>query len=57
MKTIFQVDYSDKDAVIALAKRFGPGQTVFKHPNRANYNITHTSRTDRYQSEWIIYQT
>lgn len=54
---IMKVDYTSRGAVIALAKSFGKGMTVFKHPDRANYNVTHTSRTDQYQPEWITHQT
>jgi hypothetical protein len=52
-----KVNWYDKASVIALANKFGPGQTVFKHPNRGNYNITHTSRTDRYERDWVVHQT
>jgi len=44
--TVAKTDYTDVNAVIALAKRFGKGMTVYKHPGRQNYNITHTSRRD-----------
>ena len=47
----------DKDKVIRYAIKLGPGQTVFKHPDRDNYNITHTERTEQYERDWIIYQT
>lgn len=43
--------------VIAYAEKLGPGQTVFKHPDRKNYNITHTERTDQYKKEWVVWQT
>lgn len=53
----FAINYCDKDAVIGYAKRLGPGMTVFKHPDRYSYNITHTERTDRYEPEWVVHQT
>lgn len=53
----FKVDWTDKNAVVDYAKRLGKGQTVFKHPSRRNYNITHTVRTDQYEQEWVVYQT
>ncbi len=51
------MDWTNKEQVIAYAKKLGKGQTVFKHPSRNNYNITHTVRTDRYKSEWVVYQS
>lgn len=50
-------DYTNKDAAIALAKRLGRGMTVFKHPDRSNFNITHTNRRDRYLPDWVVHQT
>jgi len=52
-----QINWNDINQVIAYAKSLGNNQTVFKHPQRNNYNITHTSRTDRYKPEWVIYQS
>jgi len=57
MKNPFRVDWTNLEEVIAYAKGMGVGQTVFKHPDRDNYNITHTERTDRYRPEWVVYQT
>lgn len=59
---VFGCDYTNKDAVIRLAKEMGKGMTVFKHPDRNNYNITHTVRITKYEPEKyttceIIYQT
>ena len=54
---LFKFDWNDMNKVIDLAITFGPGQTVFKHPDRDNYNITHTERTDQYRPEWVVYQT
>ncbi|AXP07811.1 hypothetical protein SmphiM6_120 [Sinorhizobium phage phiM6] len=53
----FKIDWKDKDAVIAYAKTLGKGQTVFKHPDRDNYNITHTECPERYEGCEIVYQT
>lgn len=54
---IFGCDYTDLNAVIRLAKAMGKGMTVFQHPGRPNYNITHTERTDQYRPEWVKFQT
>lgn len=54
MKTI---NWQDKEAVIQYAKEMGAGMTVFKHPSRDTFNITHTSRKDRYEIEWVVFQT
>jgi len=54
---VFSVDYTDREAVIKLAKSFGLGMTVYKHPDQSNYSITHTSRTDLYDPKWVVFQT
>ena len=38
------VNWCDKEQVIAFAKGLDSweSQTVYKHPDRANYNICHT---------------
>lgn len=51
------VNYADRAAVIAYAKRLGRGMTVYKHPQRANFNITHTSRTDLFWPSWVVFQS
>jgi hypothetical protein len=51
------VDWTNLEQVKAYARRLGKGMTVFKHPDRANYNITHTSRTDQYRVEWVVART
>ncbi len=43
---VFRCDFTDYDDVIALAKNFGEGQTVYKKPGSPTYSITHTSRAD-----------
>lgn len=43
---MFSVDWKSLEAVIAFSETLGPGMTVIKHPDRDNYNIVHTSRTD-----------
>lgn len=48
------IDWCNKDSVIAYAKSLGAGMTVYKHPDRPNYNITHTVRTDLYRPEWVV---
>lgn len=53
----YLVDWENKEEVVAYAMKLGIGITVFKHPGRVNYNITHTSRTDLYEPEWVVYQT
>jgi len=57
MKHPITINYSNLPEVIELAKTLGKNQTVFKHPERTNYNITHTSRSDRYKVEWVVFQT
>lgn len=50
-------DWYNKDAVIGWLKKSGyKGQTVFKRPDRQNFNICHTSRRDLYQPAWVVYQ-
>ncbi len=55
----FKVDWTDKEKVIAYAKRLGKGMTVFKDYAQPNYGITHTSREDRLsiKGRTIVYQT
>lgn len=38
------IDWYDYNQVVALAIKLGPGMSVIRHPNRYNYNITHTER-------------
>ena len=51
------MNWNNKEQVISNAKRLGKGMTVYKHPDRPNYNITHTSRTDRYHPSWVVFQS
>ena len=51
------VAWSNKESVIAYAIRLGNNLTVFKRPDDVNVFITLTSRTDRYEPEWVVYQT
>lgn len=53
----FAIDWKDKDVVIALAKKLGKGQTVFKNPSNVFYSITHTERIDLYDDDWVVCQT
>lgn len=55
--SVFRCDYSNLEQVINLAKRMGKGMTVFKHPERSNFNITHTEREDRLIGMEILYRT
>jgi len=57
MRNPFTINYCDKEAVISYAKALGEGMTVFKKPGRYSYNITHTERTDRYEPDWVVYQS
>ena len=54
-----RIDWTNLDEVIALANKFGPGQVVVKHAGRANYNITHQSRRDRWDvpNVTVVYTT
>lgn len=52
-----KIDWKNVDEVTAYAKRLGKGLTVFKHPDRANYNITHTSRPELYAGCKVVHQT
>lgn len=58
MKTSpFSVNWHDLAAVKSYAQKLGKGMTVYKKSSRNNYNITHTSRTDLYQPEEVVFQT
>ena len=46
VRDVFNCDFSDLKAVIALAQKMGPGMVVVKHDDRAHYNITHATRPD-----------
>lgn len=55
-------DWYNREEVISYARALGKGMTVYKHPSRDNYNITHSSRTDLlsgYLAEGavIVYET
>ena len=41
------IDWCDRNAVIALAKKCGKGNVVIKYNDRDNYTITHTDRAYR----------
>lgn len=51
------IDWCDEVAVINYAKSLGRCMTVYKRPDRPNYNITHTSRTDLFRPEWVVART
>lgn len=51
-----KIDWRSKDQVIAYAKSFGKGHTVFW--NGTNYQITHTVNEKRLSpTEIIVYRT
>lgn len=52
--SVFKCDYTDKDSVIALARRMGKGMTVFKVEGRNNYNITHTEVKSRWEQHEVV---
>lgn len=55
------VDWNSETSVLNYATQLGKGQTVFKHPDRPNYNITHTERWNKYPDNYkgcrLIHQT
>lgn len=52
-----RIDWSNLEQVKAFARRLGPGVSVIKHPDRPNYNITHSSRPDQLAGAQILLQT
>ncbi len=54
-----KIDWTNREVVIAAAKRFGPGMLVVKHDSRANFNITHAARSDLWDKPGVavIYKT
>lgn len=51
------IDWTNKEAVIRLADSFIGDHTVYKHRDRPNYNITHTTRTDIWLGHEVIHRT
>lgn len=51
-----KIDWTNKNQVIEYAKRLEGAHVVFKHPERDNYNITHLSRIDRYEKDWVVFR-
>lgn len=51
--------WQNKDKVISFAEEMGRGHTVFKHPDRNNYNICHTENEYRLDlsTVFIIHRT
>lgn len=49
-----KIDWTNKEQVIAYAKRLGSGMTVKLVMGRTNYNITHTSRKDLWDLPNVI---
>lgn len=60
-KEVFSCNFMDLAEVerlaVRLARASNRGMTVYKHPLRNNYNITFTSRYDRYEPQWVVCQT
>ena len=50
-----KVDYTNKNQVIAFARKLGNGCIVIKHKAYKNYNITHEERRDRYSLEEVVW--
>lgn len=44
---VFGTDYTNRDAVIRLARKMGKGMTVCYRPG-VGYSVTHTERRDRW---------
>lgn len=60
IKDVLNCNFMNLTEVKKLADnmaRVSTPQTVYKHPARPNYNITHTARKDLYEPEWVVYQT
>lgn len=53
----FALNWADKDAVIAYARKLGPGVVVIQRPGRDNFNIVHASRPDLYTLSMVVYRT
>jgi hypothetical protein len=43
------INWEDRDKVIKLARKFGPGYTVIKHTDGKDYNIVKTARVEQYR--------
>jgi hypothetical protein len=43
---VFRVDWNNFEAVLKIANQLGRGQSIVKHADRENFNVTHTSRRD-----------
>lgn len=53
----FAVNWSNFEDVCTYADKLGPGQLVYKHPDRNNYNITHSTRWKEINPAWVLYET
>jgi hypothetical protein len=53
----FKINWTNKEAVIAYAKKLGPGQLVYKDPSRPNFNIMHSTRWKEINPAWVIFET
>jgi len=57
-----RVNWNDKKSVVDYAiylSVLGSGcpQTVYKMPDRPNYNICHTENEHRISKDWIVFRT
>jgi hypothetical protein len=54
----FAVDWSDKDAVIAYAKKLGEGMIVISNPMARNqFAISFVEHSSRYEPDQIVFTT
>jgi hypothetical protein len=57
MKTVgaqvFDTDFTNKDAVIALANKLGSGLVVIKRKGILTYNIVHEARRERWDKPGV----
>lgn len=55
--TVFSIDWTNLDEVKKLADKLGPGMSVYKHPDRQNYNIIHSVKENTESGVIIVYRT
>ena len=49
----FEINWTDRKAVIDYCRKLGSGNMVYKDPDKRNYNITHIDRD--IPVSWIVY--
>lgn len=49
----FDVDWTNLEEVKRYADKLGAGNIVYQHPERDNFNITHSAI--RIHKDWIVY--